>query len=173
MLVEDLITIGKIIRAQGNKGQVRFISYVEELLQYANLEWVYLSLGGSDKGLPIYYIEKIMKKGNYYIIQFAEFHDRTGAENLVGAEVKIRKEQLKPLPEGQYYWFEIEGLQVYQDTGTYLGTVKELFYTGSNDVYVVSNNEGKEILLPATREVVKQIDLSNNKMIIHLLEGLI
>ena len=72
----------------------------------------------------------------------------------------------------EYFWFELIGLEVFLDTGRYLGVVKDILTTGSNDIYVVRDDES-EILIPAINEVVDKIDLVNKKMIICEIEGLL
>ena len=78
----------------------------------------------------------------------------------------------KALPDGEYYWFEIEGLNVYDEEGDYYGQVVEIIKTGSNDVYVVQDGK-KEVLLPMIDSVVKVIDLEQGKLVFKNIEGLI
>ena len=169
---EELVAIAEVVKAQGNKGEVKVVSYVEDLALYANLDSVYIDQGEPGKEPKVYQVEKYRCRGRSLIMQFTGCYDRSEVEKLIKAVVKLPKDYFKPLAQGNYYWFEIEGLEVYQDTGSYLGKVEEIFPTGSNDVYIVKDGE-KEILLPATKEVIKEIDQANHKMIIHLLEGLI
>ncbi|MEE8269716.1 MAG: ribosome maturation factor RimM, partial [Nitrospinaceae bacterium] len=77
-----------------------------------------------------------------------------------------------PLPEGEYYWFQIEGIRVFDEEDRYYGTVNEIIVTGSNDVYVVQDGN-KELLLPMIDSVVKSIDLKENKLVFHIIEGLL
>jgi len=169
---EELVTIAKIVKTQGNKGELKILSYVEDLSLYAKLDKVYIDQGHLDKEPRVYQIEKWRRRGQFLIIQFTDCYERTEAEKLREAVIKLPKDHFKRLPEGNFYWFEIEGLEVYQDTGRYLGKIEAIFPTGSNDVYLVKDG-GEEILLPATKEIIKEIDLANHKMIVHLLEGLI
>ena len=76
------------------------------------------------------------------------------------------------LPEGVYYIADLIGCDVYTESNEYLGKVDDIFSTGSNDVYVVKNELGKQKLLPGIDEVIKTIDLENNKIIVNLIEGL-
>ena len=91
------------------------------------------------------------------------------AEKLRGHNIVMDKADLGNLPEGRYYAFEIEGLEVYDTENNFLGKIIEVLQTGSNDVYIVKNNEGKELLIPALKKVVKNIDLSEGKMLVSLL----
>lgn len=93
------------------------------------------------------------------------------AEVYRGAEILIRKEALER-EDDEYFWFELLGIRVYLDRGEYLGTISQIIPTGSNDIYVVKKG-AKEILVPATYEIVEQIDLENGRMIISEIEGLL
>jgi 16S rRNA processing protein RimM len=75
------------------------------------------------------------------------------------------------LPEGEYYWRDIIGLDVYDEDDKYIGKIESVFPTGSNDVYVCKGEE-REILLPAIADVIRKIDVNHRVMIVRLLEGL-
>ena len=93
------------------------------------------------------------------------------AEKYRGAAILIRKDIVLRAGDAEYFWHELIGLEVYLSGGEYVGTIKHILPTGSNDIYVVQ--EGKrEVLIPATHDVVKEIDLINNRMIISEGEGL-
>jgi len=94
------------------------------------------------------------------------------AARLNGCDVAVAIEDAVALEPGRYYIYEIEGLQVETTDGEALGVVSEVLQTGANDVYVVRSAEGKEILLPAIKQVVKRIDVPNGKMLVELMEGL-
>ncbi len=92
------------------------------------------------------------------------------AEAYRGAEIFIRRDSLVR-EEDEYFWFELLGMQVYLDTGEHLGGVSQIIPTDSNDIYVVKKG-AREILLPATYDVVHEIDPENRKMIVSGTEGL-
>ena len=83
----------------------------------------------------------------------------------------LRKDA-KKLPKDTYFIADLLGLDVYTDEDEYLGKVEDIFQTGANDVYAVKDELGKQILLPSTKEVLKEIDLENEKIIVHLIKGL-
>ena len=87
--------------------------------------------------------------------------------------LKTEKESQEDLGEDTYYIVDLIGLDVYSDKNEYLGKIEDVFPTGSNDVYVVKDNLGKQILIPAIAEVVKKVDLKNKKMVIKIIPGLI
>lgn len=98
--------------------------------------------------------------------------DRTRAESLRGRFLTVSEDQIRPLPEGSYYHFQIIGIGVWSEQGEYLGDVKEILTTGSNDVYVVRRKGRKELLIPALEGVVLEVNLGENRTIVRLPEGL-
>lgn len=164
----DLITIGRIIRPHGIDGTLKVLPLTDFPQHFESLEILYLIKGGISKTS----LEKARFHKGYVFIKISQCCDRDMAEQWTGADIAIDSKDLWPLQDGEYYHFQIQGLKVITDTGECLGEVKEIIPTGGNDVYVVRNGRS-ECLLPAIREVVKSIDLENNVMIVHLLEGLI
>ncbi len=94
------------------------------------------------------------------------------AAKYTGKTVFVPAEGRPPLPEGEYYHHQIIGLEVFDEAGASLGVVSEILETGANDVYVVKNPAGRELLLPALEQVVLEIDLERKLMKVHLLPGL-
>ncbi len=168
--MEELIEVGKVVSTQGNKGGLRILPSLEQLDKYARLDEVHLA--HDDQGERSYKVVRCRVKGKILILQVAGCDSLEVAKKLVGATVKLSRGKLKELPQDNYYSFEIEGLEVFEENGCYRGKVVESFPTGSNDVYVVKNGEN-EILLPAIRELVREIDLSRGRMTIRLLKGLV
>ena len=95
------------------------------------------------------------------------------AEILKNAFLEIDREDAVPLEEGTYFIADLIGLEVYTDEGILLGKVDDIYNTGSNDIYVVKDELGKQILLPGIKEVIKDVKIEENKIIVHLIPGLI
>jgi len=93
------------------------------------------------------------------------------AEPLIGKEILIERKSLLKLEEGEYYWVDLLGMEVETEGGKRIGKIREIFPTGANDVYVVEG-ERREILLPATDEVIRSIDLKRGVMKVARMEGL-
>lgn len=156
--MEDLIRVGVIINTFGVKGEVKIypdIDYFDEL------ERVFIK----DKE---YKIEKLRDQKGIIIAKFEGIDDINQIESLKNSEVMIALEDRPELPEGKHYVGDLLGLEVITEDGQVLGTLDNIYNTGANDIYEVG-----EILLPATDEVIKQIDMENKKIIVHLLKGLI
>ena len=106
------------------------------------------------------------------LIKFKGIEDINMAETLRNAYLKIKREEARKLPQDTYYIADLLGLSVYTDDGEYLGKVDDIYSTKAHDIYVVKNEEGKQILLPGRKEVIQQVDLDQEKITVHLLEGL-
>lgn len=108
-----------------------------------------------------------------YLVYLHGCSDREAAEALRGAELQLRREDGPPLPEGVYYHWQILGLQVVTEDGQRLGEVAEILETGANDVYVVRSPDRPEVLLPALRSVLLQVDEQAEQLLVRLPPGLV
>ena len=106
------------------------------------------------------------------LIKFEGIENPEDADLLRGSYLLINRKDAKPLEEGTYYIVDLLGLEVYTDEGVLLGKVDDIFNTGSNDIYVVKDELGKQVLLPGIDDVIKQVDLENKKIIVHIILGL-
>ena len=95
------------------------------------------------------------------------------AEEYKGCYIRIRREDARKLPEDTYFIADLIGLSVYDDNGNLLGTVNDIYNNKVHDIYVIKDDLGKQILLPSTKEVIKQVDIDNDKIIVHLIDGLV
>jgi 16S rRNA processing protein RimM len=105
------------------------------------------------------------------VLKLEGVDQRAEAEKLRGLLIQVPVDEAVPLDQGEYYLYQIVGLEVWTKEGEYLGRVAEVLETGSNDVYVVREG-GREILIPALSDVVLEVDLEENRMEVHLMEGL-
>ena len=87
--------------------------------------------------------------------------------------IRSKKDLREKLEEGRYYIVDLLGLEVYTDEQVLLGTLEDIFNTGSNDIYVVKDDLGKQTLLPGIKDVIKNVDLEKGQIIVHLIPGLI
>ncbi|GAB6180608.1 ribosome maturation factor RimM [Desulfotomaculum defluvii] len=167
---EDYIKVGEIVNTQGTKGEVRVIPATDFPERFVKNSKVSVLLRGQRKD---YTIERVWEHKQFIIIKFAEVPDMTAAEKLRGGLLQVTPEELVPLPEGQYYIFQIIGLKVFDEGQQELGTVTQVLQTGANDVYVVKKEDGQEILIPAIKSVVTNIDIIGGKIDVTLPDGLI
>jgi len=165
----DLILIGHVIRPQGLTGLLRIVSYAQSEETFLQAGSVFIPDARNE--LEERGIISVKPHGRVYLLQLAGLNSAEQAENLRGAELFIPKNGLTR-DEYEYFHYELLGLNVYLVNGHYLGVLKKIFPTGSNDVYVVEN-QGKEFLIPAIHQVVKEIHVAEKKMIISPLKGLL
>ena len=110
---------------------------------------------------------------NMVLLKLKGIDDINVAENYRNCYLKIDRKNAVELPEDTYFIVDLLDMEVETEEGETLGKIIDVYPTGSNDIYVVKNEEGKQILLPAISQVVKTVDIQNKKMIVHLLNGLI
>ena len=164
----EWIPIGKVIKPHGLKGELKFMPFVREAEIYRNIKRVALD----DSAKVVKQIQFFRGHESRLIIKFKDCDSIEEASKLSGSEVYVHRDDFESLPDGDHYWFEILGLQVYDEEGKHYGRIVEIMETGSNDVYVVQDGK-KELLLPMIESVVKTIDIKENKLIFHVVEGLL
>ena len=142
----DWISVGKVTKTHGLKGELKFYPSMEEDW-FADLKQIRLSGKDPTKDFAEHTLQCVRGKDAPKIVKLDGVDDIVAAEKLAGKTVYILREALPTLPEGEYYWFQIEGLAVYDEDKRYYGCVEEIIRTGSNDVYVVRDDK-KELLLP-------------------------
>ena len=163
------LEIGQIVNTFGIKGMVKVKPFTDDITRFDRLEKVYIKNKDSKKE---YEIEEVKYHKNMVMIKFKGIENPDDANLLRGSYLLVDRANEEPLEEGVYYIVDLIGLDVYTDEGILLGTLKDIFNTGSNDIYEVKDELGKQILLPAIADVIKEIDLENKKIIVHLLKGL-
>jgi 16S rRNA processing protein RimM len=162
------LAIGQITRAHGVQGEVSVVVLTDFPERFDNLETIYV---GAEGNASPYTVQSTRWHKDRVLVHFADVADRTAAEQLRGLYLQIPIEQARQLEPDAYYQHQLIGLAVVSNQGEALGTLIEILETGANDVYVVKNDK-RELLLPATNEVIVSIDLEKRQMIIRLLEGL-
>ena len=163
------LELGQIVNVKGLKGEVKINSFTEDNTKFERIPKVFLK---RKETLTEYEIEKVGYHKNQVIIKFKNVNTVEEAENLRNSYIVVDREIFGELPEGVYYIADLIGLDVFTESNEYLGKVDDIFSTGSNDVYVVKDELGKQKLLPGIDEVIKQIDLESGKIIVNLIEGL-
>jgi 16S rRNA processing protein RimM len=167
---EEYITIGKIVNTQGNKGCVRVLPLTDFPERFYKMEQVIVFSGAKRSK---YQIERAYPHKKYIILKFKKVNEMNTAANLKGALLQVTKNQLVSLPPDTFYVFELINLEVYTTGGEYLGKVQDVLKTGANDVYVVeAQNINRSILIPALKQVVKEVDLKNKRLVVKPLPGL-
>lgn len=158
---DDLFPAGHIIGALGVKGQVKVFSHTsprENIVTYS--PWV-IKHSGTTRSLDV----KGGRQGKNVVAWLQDINSRELALELTGAEIFIHRHQLPQLEEGEYYWSQLEGLEVITLKGEQFGCIDHMLETGANDVMVVQGD--RERLIPfVTSEVVKRVDLDKKQVIV-------
>ena len=163
LLANTTVAIGRFTKPHGVGGELVFLPYVHELAILPDLYERQVTLCRQDAPIQQRRIIGWRPCGKRALVRIEGCENRTVAEAFRGYEVLIPQAWFPALAEGEYYWFEIEGLTVYTSHGRYVGKIVDIIYTGSNDVYVVQGEEG-ELLVPALKQVIQSIDLTRGEM---------
>ncbi len=164
------LEIGQIVNTFGIKGEVKIKPFTDDIKRFDKLETIYIKNKNMQKE---YMIENVKYHKNMVIMKLKDINTIEQAEELHQSYILIDREKEEPLEEGVYYIVDLIGLDVYTDEGELLGKVDDIFNTGSNDIYVVKDELGKQVLLPGIPDVLKQVDLKLGKITVHLIPGLI
>ncbi len=168
--LRDLILIGHVIRPQGIAGLLRIVSYAQSRETFFQAGSVFIDKGHSE--FEERKVIDIKSHGSSYVLRLSGLNSIEQAEIFRAARIFIRKDSLIKRDEDEFFYYELLGLNVYLSTGQYLGVVKEIFPTGSNDVYVVESQE-KEYLIPAIHQVIKEINIAQKRIVILPIKGLL
>lgn len=168
--MEKYFEIGQIVNTSGLKGVIKVKPFTDDITRFENLKTIYISIKNE---LKEFVIEQVRYNKNMVLLKLKGIDNLEEAEKYRNLYLKISREDVGELEENTYFIVDILGCKVCTDQNEELGTLIDVFPTGSNDVYVVKNEEGKQVLLPAIKEVIKNVDIENRLIIVHLLEGLI
>jgi len=143
--------------------------YPERILQRP---YLYLARPATPDNVTRYPVEAVRPHKGVLLVKLGGCDDRGAAEELRGMLVQIPFEEAVPLEEGEYYHFQLEGIDVETDGGEWLGRVAEVLGAGVHDVFLIRGPRG-EILLPSVEDVILELDIEARKMVVHLLPGMV
>lgn len=168
--MQEFLEIGQIVNTFGIKGMVKVKHFTDDIRRFDNLEKVYVEINKKKKQ---YEIEEVKYHKDMVLIKFKGIDNVEEAELFRNAFLKVNRNDEPELEEGTYYIVDLLGLNVYSDEGSLLGKLDDIFNNGSCDIYVVKDELGKQLLLPAISDVVKEINLEEERIVVHILKGLI
>ncbi len=153
---DELVALAKITKTQGLKGEFRAFPFSGESENLLSLKSVLIEKPGGETAC--YTVERCrVQKGAIHVMKIEGIDTIDQAQDFVGGRVLARREDLAELDDGEYYWFELQGMRVIAADGRELGVVESIYATGSNDVFVVaSENERRDI--PYTDDAIESID---------------
>ena len=168
--MEEYLELGQIVNSYGIKGFLKVVPYTDDNTRFNDLETIYIEKSNK---LQEYVIEEVKYSKNLVLLKLKGIDTIEQAEKFRNCYLKINRTDDIELEEDTYFLVDLIRIEVFTESGENLGNIIDVFPTGSNDVYVVKNEEGKQILLPAIKDVIKSVDIKNKKMVVNLIEGLL
>ena len=165
----EYFEIGQIVNTFGIKGMVKVKPFTDDINKFDKFKKIYIKKENTKKE---YQIEEVKYHKQMVLMKLKGINTPEEADLLRGSYLIINREDEEPLEEGEYYIVDLLGAEVYTDEDVLLGKLEDIYNTGSNDIYVVKDELGKQVLLPAISDVIKNIDIKNKKITVHIVSGL-
>ena len=168
--MENLLRVGVITSTHGVRGEVKVFPTTDDMNRFKKLKSVILDTGKEHKTLNIEVV-KFFK--NMVILKFKGLDNINDVEMWRQKDLLITRDQAVKLSPDENFIVDLIGLTVMTDTGEKLGIMQDVLQTGANDVYIVKMESGKEVLLPAIKDCILNVDLEKGEMLVHVLDGLL
>lgn len=168
--MEELLQVGVINSTHGVRGEVKVFPTTDDAARFKQLKHVLLDTGREMKPLEIQGV-KFFKQ--FVILKFKGIDNINDIERYKRCPLLVERKDAVELKEDEYFIADMIGIQVETEDGEVFGTLKDVMETGANDVYVIDTEEHGEVLVPAIKECILDVDVENRKMTIHLMDGLI
>jgi len=166
----EYLIVGQLINTHGVKGELKAIPLTDDPNRFKKLKWVYIDKNGK---LDKYDIIGVKFFKQFVILKFRNVDTMDEAEKLKGLYMKVDRANAVKLPKDSFFITDIVGLSVFDENESLLGKLVDVIQTGSNGVYVVRDTDGKEILIPALKSVVKEVSIENGRISVILPKGLL
>ncbi|MDO5297507.1 MAG: ribosome maturation factor RimM [bacterium] len=161
----DLVAIGKILRPHGVRGEMRTLILTDFPERFFETDEVFF-VSPNQKIVKRFELQSARFHANWILLKFTGIDSPEEVAEYRHWLITVPQDQLVELEEGEYWHFQLEGLQVEDADGHPIGTLKEVVETPGHDLYAVLPPHGKEILIPAVKEYVLNVDLDQGKMIV-------
>lgn len=166
----DELQVGVITQTHGIRGEVKVFPTTDDVNRFKKLKEVVLDTGRERLSMEI---EGVKFFKQFVILKFKGHDSINDVEKYKQGKLLVTRDKAVKLKKDEYFVADMIGMRVVTDMGEAFGVLKEVLATGANDVYVVSREDGKEVLLPAIRECIKHIDIEEHVMEIHIMDGLL
>lgn len=167
--MEELLQVGVITSTHGVRGEVKVFPTTDDPTRFKKLKKIILDTGKEQLELEIAGV-KFFK--NMVILKFREFDNINDVEKYRQKKLYVTRENAVKLKKNEYFIADLIGLRVQTDEGEALGELTDVIQTGANDVYVVRTIDEDELLLPAIRECIREVDIEARNMVVHMMPGL-
>lgn len=168
--MEQLLQVGVITQTHGVRGEVKVFPTTDDPQRFKQLKHVVLDTGKETLPLEIQSV-KFFKQ--FVILKFKGIDNINDIERYKRCPLLVAREDAVELEEDEYFIADMIGMEVVTEDGEPFGTLKDVMETGANDVYIINSKEHGEVLVPAIRECILDVNIKDQKMKIHLMEGLI
>ena len=167
--MEDLLQVGVITSTHGIRGEVKVFPTTDAPNRFRKLKQVILDTGKEQLDMEIASV-KFFK--NQVIVKFKGIDDINDVEKYRKAGIYVTRENAVPLGENEYFIADLIGLKVISDDEEELGVIDDVLQTGANDVYIVKKEQTPDLLIPAIKDCIKNVNIEEGTMVVHLLPGL-
>lgn len=167
--MEDLLQVGVVTTTHGVRGEVKVFPTTDDSARFKMLKNVILDTGKEKLDMEITSV-KFFK--NLVILKFKGYDNINDVERFRQAKLLVTRDNAVELAENEYFIADLIGLKASSDEGEDLGEITDVLQTGANDVYVVSKENTPDLLVPAIRDCVVNVDVEAGTIVLHLLDGL-
>ena len=168
--MEQFLQVGAITSTHGIRGEVKVFPTTDDPARFKKLKKVILDTGKRQIDMEI---QSVRFFKQFVIVKFKGIDNINDVEQYKGSSLFVSRENAVSLEENEYYIADLIGMEVVLEDNTHFGTLKDVMETGANDVYVVELPDHQEVLLPAIKECILDVDLEENVMTVHLMKGLL
>lgn len=168
--MEDLLQVGAIAQTHGLRGEVKVFPMTDDVNRFKELKEVILDTGKEKITLEI---EGVKFFKQFAILKFKGFDNINDIERYKGKGLFVTRENAVKLGKDEYFIADLIDMKVYDENDAYMGVLENVIVTGANDVYEIKLEDGRNLLLPAIRQCVLDVDMEQRKIKVHLLDGLL
>ena len=167
--MEKLLQVGVISSTHGVRGEVKVFPTTDDVKRFKKLKEVILDTGREHLHLEV---ESVKFFKQFAILKFKGIDNINDIEKYKTKSLYVTRANAVRLKKDEYFIADLIGMDVWEDNGEKLGVFKDVIETGANDVYIITLEDGKELLIPAIKECILDVDVENRKMTVHVMEGL-
>lgn len=168
--MEQLLQVGIISSTHGVRGEVKVFPTTDDMMRFKKLKEVLLDTGKEQLTLQI---EGVKFFKQFVILKFKGYDNIDDIARYRGKSLLVTRKNAVKLKKDEYFIADLTGLKVINEDGSFSGILKDVIVTGANDVYVVDCPERKEVLIPAIKDCILNVDMEKGEILVHLLDGLL
>ncbi len=168
--MEDILQVGIITSTHGVRGEVKVYPTTDDMKRFKRLKEVILDTGKEQMTLEI---ESVKFFKQFVILKFKGFDNINDVEKYRQKSLFVTRKNAVRLSRDEYFIADLLGLKVMNESGEEIGILRDVMETGANDVYVIDMTDGRELLLPAIKQCVLEVDVEQGFVKVHILDGLL